>query len=228
MRLIRYRSCEADRNSAKMRKTIMPKVPDNTFDLIFRCMYEPDENRPELTPSQEKLLVQVTDCYNRQLTSPMLSKKKLRDYLVKAYGITSPQAYQIIRFVRDNIGNVDAAHKNFIKHKIEYMLERACAAIEAREFRVADSLVRVSNAYCKAFRIDVDEGELIDAKQALDIETVRITSDPASIGIHIDVATRSQIEKEMKKYGLGEYSDYQEVTPNADEENLSSQGTAAV
>lgn len=175
---------------------------DENLEIIERNMFLPEEQQKPLTPRQQKMLEQVKDCYNLQLQKPMLSRSSLRDYLVKNHGISKEQAYRIIYYAEVVLGNVKPTHKNWIRHRIEYISEQAYISIEAKDYKRADALNKLGGMLAKAFNTNVDEGELINAQKYLDIETVNVVMDPSAIGIKVSEATQKEIDVMLKKYHI--------------------------
>lgn len=178
------------------------KMRDENLEIIERNMFLPEEQQKPLTPKQQQMLEQVKDCYHLQLQKPMLSRSSLRDYLVKNHGISKEQAYRIIYYAEVVLGNVKPTHKNWIRHRIEYISEQAYISIEAKDYKRADALTKLGGMLAKAFNTNVDEGELINAQKYLDIETVNVVMDPAAIGIKVSEATQKQIDLMLKKYHI--------------------------
>ena len=188
---------------------------DENLALIEDNMFLPAESRKPLTPSQEQLLLEVTDCYNLQLQKPMLSRSALRDYLVNKYKVSKIQAYKVIQYAAAILGNVQPSHKNWIRQRIEFLTEKAFEAVEARDFKRAEALTKIAKTLAKAFQTNIDEGELINAQKYLEIDQVNITIDPSALGIKVSEAKQKQIDKMLRKY---EIEDAEIIQPEEDKE----------
>lgn len=190
---------------------------DDSLDLINNHLFEPAEQRALLKPAKRKLLEQVQDLYTVQLNDPFMSRKQAREYLVNRYGISVSQAYNIIALTAQALGNVETAAKNWIKFKCDTLMNEAYQAAEERDFDLANIKIKQAVAYAKIHRLDVDEGELLDAKKYLTIEQVQITMNPEDIGIKMSEKDKAMAEKYMKKFT--EEADFEEIK---DEESISS------
>lgn len=189
---------------------------DENLSLIEANMFLPEDQRKPLTESQNKLLLEVTDCYNLQLQKPMTSRSNLRNYLIKKYGVSKIQAYKIIQYAATLLGNVQASHKNWVRQRIEFLSEQAYLAVEAGNLKKAESLVKIAGVLTKAFATNMDEGELINAQQYLQIDQVNITIDPTAIGIKTSPVKQKEIDRLLKKYQI-EDAECEEITENAEE-----------
>ena len=173
------------------------------------------EDAKSLTESQQKLLMEVTDCYNLQLQKPMYSRTKLRIYLVKKYGCSKIQAYKIIQYSATLLGNVQPSHKNWVRQRIEFLCEQAFAAVEAKDYKRAEALSKIAATLSKAFATNLDEGELINAQEYLQIPAVVITVNPADVNIPIKEPVQKEIERMLRKYEI-EDVEAEEVEVGAD------------
>ena len=184
--------------------------------LIEANMFLPEEKQEKMTESQKDLLKQVTDCYNLQLQRPMVSRAYLRNYLMRKYKVSKVQAYNIITYAATLLGNVQASHKNWVRQRIEYLMEKAYSAAVAKDYKQVDALTKIATTLSKAFQTNLDEGEIINAQKYLEIDQINITVDPSVLGLKHSVAKQKQIELLLRKY---EIEDAEVVTPteNKDE-----------
>lgn len=186
---------------------------DENFEMIVNNMFLPAGQRKALTDSQERLLLQVTDCYNLQLQKPMISRVALRNYLINEYKVSKVQAYKIIQYSALALGNVASSHKNWVRQRIEFLCEQAYTATMAKDYKKSDSLVKIAGVLSKAFATNLDEGEIIDAQRYLEIGQVNIVVDPAAIGINVSPAAQKEIDKMLHKYQIEDVC-YEDVDDN--------------
>lgn len=172
------------------------------MDIIMNNMFMEPEKRTPLTPSQQKLLEQVTDCYNLKLQYPMYNDTKLRNYLVNKYKISKRQAYNIITYTYYCLGNVKASHKNWVRKKVEFLTDEAYTAAKAGNYKLSDQLTKIAKVLAKAFNTNEDEGELLNAQQYLKRDPTMITLDPSVLGINISVPEQQEIDRLKRKYGI--------------------------
>lgn len=175
---------------------------DENLEIVSRNMFLAPEQREELTPGQQLMLDQVTDCYNLQLQRPMYSRAALRNYLVGKYKISKVQAYKIIQYAAVLLGNVQASHKNWVRQRIEFLSEKAYTAAIAGDYKLSEQLTKIANVLSKAFATNLDEGEIINAQQYLEIDQVVVSIDPSVIGIKRTEAKQKEIDRMLRKYQI--------------------------
>lgn len=188
---------------------------DDNMDIIVNNLFEDPETRKELTESQKNLLIQVADCYNLQLQKPMYSQKNLRNYLMNKYGVSRIQAYRIIEYASVALGNVQASQKNWIRKRVEFLIEESYTAAMSENYKLSESLTKMAKVLAKAFATDQDDGELIDAQKYLEISKVVIVTDPKAIGIDIPETQKKEIERLLRKYEI-EDAECEEIKDESD------------
>ena len=187
---------------------------DDSLELVRKHLPDTAEGFSQLTKTQQELVTQVRDCYAMQISKPWISRKEVRMTLVDRYGITVSQAYNIISLTSQLLGDVPTAHKNWIRVKAEALLEEANDAADARDFALAAEKRKLAKTLGFLFRLDQDEGELLDAQKYLTIEAVQITLDPAAIGVKFTKKDKEKADKYMKKFM--EDADYYEMPDEED------------
>lgn len=162
-----------------------------------------------LTPSEQKLILEVRDCYAMQISNPWISRTDVRDNLMDRYEITASQAYNVIALTSQLLGDVSTSHKNWIRLKAETLLEEANTAADARDFHLAAEKRKLAKTLGFLFRLDQDDGELLDAQKYLTIERVEITFDPNDIGVKYTAKDKEKADEYIKKFA--EEVEYEEV-----------------
>lgn len=186
---------------------------EDSLDLLRKHLPDGVEGFKELPKSSQTLIIQVRDCYAMQIENPWKSKKEIRRRLVDTYKITVSQAYNIIALTSQLLGDVPTAHKNWMKIKAEALMEEAYEAAKARNFPLAAELRKQAKTLGFLFRLDQDEGEILDAQKYLTIDTVQITYDPEAIGVKFTKKDKEKADKYMKKF-MDEDAEFEEVTEN--------------
>ena len=190
---------------------------EDSLELVRKHLPDTSEGFAQLTKTQQALIIQVRDCYAMQISNPWISRKEVRMTLVDRYKITVSQAYNVIALTSQLLGDVPTAHKNWIRIKAEALLEEANDAAESRDFALAAEKRKLAKTLGFLFRLDQDEGELLDAQKYLNIERVNITFDPNDIGVKYTSKDKELADKFVKQFV--EEADYEEVK---DEESVSS------
>ena len=182
---------------------------EDSYDLVRKHLPDDDESLKLLPQSSQELVKQVRDCYAMQLSDPFLSRKEIRDRLVDRHGVSVSQAYNIIALTMQFLGDVSTSHKNWIKIKAESLLEEAYKAAKNKNFQLAAELRKQAKTLGYLFRLDTDEGELLEAWKHLDIESVQITINPNDIGIKFTEKQKAKADDYFRKFTVD--TDYEEV-----------------
>lgn len=188
---------------------------EDSLKLIRKHLSDGVEGFNSLPKSSQNLIIQVRDCYAMQIADPWLGKKEIKMRLVDTYGITVSQAYNVMALTSQLLGDVVTSHKNWIRVKAEALLEEANNAADARDFALAAEKRKLAKTLGFLFRLDQDEGELLDAQKYLTIEAVQISLDPETIGVKFTKKDKEKADRYMQKFM--EDADFEELT---DEENI--------
>lgn len=188
---------------------------EDSLELLRKHLPDGDEDLKKLPQSSQNLIIQVRDCYAMQIADPWKSRKEVRDRLVETYGITLSQAYNIMALTAQFLGDVTTSHKNWIKLKAETLVEESNNAANARDFMLAAEKRKLAKTLGFLFRLDQDEGELLDAQKYLTIERVNITVNPNDVGVKYTAKDKGLADSYIKKFA--EDADYEEVK---DEDSL--------
>ena len=190
---------------------------EDSYDIVRRHLPDDAEGLDSLPKSYKELVMQCRYCYSAQLANPWTSRKESRNKLCNEFGITPSQAYNVIALTAQFLCDVPSSHKNWIKIKAETLIEEAYNAAKKRDFALAAELRKQAKTLGFLFRLDQDEGELLDAQKYLTIERVVITVNPNEIGIKFTDNDKKKADKYFKKFT--EDAEYEEVK---DEDDLSS------
>lgn len=182
---------------------------EDSLDLVRKHLPDDEESLKKLPDSAQTLILRVRDCYAMQLTDPFLSRKEIRNRLVDKYHIDVSQAYNIIALTMQLLGDVATSHKNWIKIKAEALMEEAYKAAKNKNFPLAAELRKQAKTLGYLFRLDVDEGELLEAWKYVNIDTLQITINPNDIGIKFSEKDKAKADDYFRKFTVD--ADYEEV-----------------
>lgn len=182
---------------------------NDSLDLVTKHLSDTDEEFKLLTPSEQKLILEVRDCYAMQISNPWIGRTDVRDNLMDRHKITASQAYNVMALTSHLLGDVPTSHKNWIKLKAETLIEEANNAAEARDFNLAAEKRKLAKTLGYLFRLDQDDGEILDAQKYLTIERVEITFDPNDIGVKYTSKDKTLADNYIKKFA--EEAEYEEV-----------------
>lgn len=188
---------------------------EDSLEMLRKHLPDDDKALESLPPSYKDLVVQVRDCYAMQIGNPWISRKAIRMKLCDTYQITESQAYNIIALTAQFLGDVPASHKNWIKIKAETLMEEAYDAATKKNFALAAELRKQAKTLGFLFRLDQDEGELLEAQKYLTIERVEITLDPNEIGVKYSSKDKEKADNYIQKFV--EDAEFEDLT---DEESL--------
>lgn len=183
---------------------------EDSLDLLRKHLPDGVDGFNDLPKSSQTLIIQVRDCYAMQIENPWISRKDVRRRLVDTYHITVSQAYNVIALTAQLLGDVPTSHKNWMKLKAEAIMEEAYAAAKSRDFALAGELRKQAKTIGFLFRLDQDDGELLDAQKYLTIDTVQITYDPEAIGVKFTKKDKEKADKYMRKF-MDEDAEFEEV-----------------
>lgn len=190
---------------------------EDSLELLRKHLQDAGEEFEKLPQSSKNLVIQVRDCYAMQIEDPWIGSTYVRDRLVETYGISKSQAYNVMALTSVLLGDVTTSHKNWIKLKAEKLMEEANAAANARDFALAAEKRKLAKTLGYLFRLDRDEGEILDIQKYLTKENCQITFNPNDIGVKYTAKDKELADKYFKKFA--EDAEYEEVN---DEESLPS------
>lgn len=181
----------------------------DSLELVRKHLSDTEDEFKLLSPAEKKLILEVRDCYAMQISDPWVSRTDVRDNLMDRHKITASQAYNIIALTSQLLGDVPTSHKNWIKLKAETLIEEANNAADARDFDLAAEKRKLAKTLGYLFRLDQDDGEILDAQKYLTIERVEITFDPNDIGVKYTAKDKEKADEYIKKFA--EEVEYEEV-----------------
>lgn len=184
----------------------------DSLEIISKYLFAPESETQNLTENEKDLLLKLADCYNQRLQNPWQSRSQLRDYMLRRYkGMSAMQAYRIMDVVNINLGNVTSSAKEWVKLRIETLLEEAYNAVQAKNYEKAKQLTKIAEVYGRTFKTDSDDTALMDAAQYLEIDKVEISLDPKTLGIDISEPERKHVEDLKRKYGIVIDTPFEEI-----------------
>jgi len=87
----------------------------------------------ELTPAEERKLIQYRAAFTFWLEKPELSDKKIVDFLKTHFDISPSPAYEIVFALKSILGNVRNADKEWNRYTVIEMAKKAYALAESQE-----------------------------------------------------------------------------------------------
>lgn len=183
-----------------------------TEDILYQYMFRPDKEQ-HLTTVQKTTCEQCESVYHLWLENPMISDTEMVAMLQEREGCTKNHAIDVVKVTKMALGDVKKSSKSAILLKVNYLLESAFAATNAGDFKKAENYRRIAEAYIKAYRTDVDEGEVANIASIMRIDKVTIVNNPLAAGVPYDPNNRKKADELMAKYGIKHLPDIEDVTP---------------
>ncbi|MDR1554221.1 MAG: hypothetical protein LBS69_12305 [Prevotellaceae bacterium] len=177
----------------------MPKGK-NIIDKMNELLFEPIPQ--SLTDHEQTMIIRYRDAYTHWLEQPLCSDSEIRDYLMSNYQLSQTQAYRDIINIKLLLGNVREAGKEWHRHRVNYLLEKAAKMALDGQTKEATAISKVSMALIKNNKLDIDEGEEIPYDEIVP-PTFEPVTDPLTIGLKPVENLRNRINMLKEKY-IGE------------------------
>jgi hypothetical protein len=173
----------------------MPK--QSIIDKMNLLLFDPI---PETMSEQEKqMIVRYRDTYTYWLENPLSSDFQIRDYIISNYDISKTQAYRDITNIKLLLGNVRDAGKEWHRHRVNYLLEKAAQMAIDGQTKEATAISKVAMALIKNNKLDIDEGEELPYDEIIP-PSFEPVSDPTTIGLKPVENLREKIAKLKEKF----------------------------
>jgi hypothetical protein len=190
-----------------MKQNIIDKMNTLLFDLL----------PADISEHERAMMLRYRDAYTHWLDNPLESDADIRDYLINNYKIEKSQAYRDIINIKLLLGNVRNAGKEWHRHRVNVLLEKAAAAALEGRSAAATALSKVATAFIKNNKLDMDEGEQLPYDEIIP-PTFEPTTDPTAIGLKPLPNLRQRIAELKEKY-IGEIdiqdTDYEELSDHS-------------
>jgi hypothetical protein len=189
-----------------MKKNIIDKMDTLLFDPL----------PADASEHERAMILRYRDAYTHWLDNPLKSDVDIRDYLINNHKIEKSQAYRDLTNIKLLLGNVRNAGKEWHRHRVNVLLEKAAAAAIEGRTAEATALSKVATAFIKNNKLDVEDGEQLPFDEIIP-PAFEPTTDPAAIGLKPLPNLRQRIEDLKQKY-IGEIDlvdvSYEELKEN--------------
>jgi hypothetical protein len=186
----------------------------NIIDKMDALLFDPLP--VDISPHERAMMLRYRDAYTHWLDNPLESDADVRDYLINNHNIGKAQAYRDITNIKLLLGNVRNAGKEWHRHRVNVLLEKAAASALAGRTAEATALSKVATAFIKNNKLDMDEGEQLPYDEIIP-PAFEPTTDPSAIGLKPLPNLRRRIA-ELKERYIGEIdildTNYEELTDN--------------
>jgi hypothetical protein len=187
----------------------------NIIDKMNTLLFDPLP--ADASPHDRAIIIRYRDAYTHWLDNPLESDADIRDYLINHHHIEKSQAYRDITNIKLLLGNVRNAGKEWHRHRVNVLLEKAAAAALENRTAEATALSKVATAFIKNNRLDIDDREQLPFDEIIP-PTFEPTTDPTVIGLKPLPNLRRRIAELKEKY-IGEIeiqdTNYEELNDNS-------------
>lgn len=153
----------------------------------------------ELSEADHALMLRLRDAYTVWIDKPTMSDLQMRDYLMVTNHYSRQQASNDISRVKILLGNVTVASKEFFRHKVNTILDKAFIAAEAGNDRQAKVLAKIAEGFQNNNRTNEDDGDQIPYDQIVPRDW-SFSVDPTVAGVKLIPGIKEKAERLRKKY----------------------------
>lgn len=187
----------------------------DSLDLISQALFDPSV---QLSEADAALMERLRDAYTFWLEKPTLTDLQMRDYMMTSHGLSRQQALNDLSKVKLVLGNVTIASKEFFRHKVNDILDKAFAAALSGQEKKAKALVEIAKGFICNNRTDEDDGEKIPFDQIVPKDW-SFTVDPRAAGVKPVPGIKEKAEKLRQKYieDIEITTDFEEIPDDGEE-----------
>lgn len=190
-----------------------------TLEVCRKHLYDKEENIPVVYQDRiKRLRVGYTFWYE----FPTKREPDVRDLLMNEFGIVKSTAYEDIQIIKVLLGDIKNPGKEWIRYRVNTMLEEAYAIAEKK--KDAAGMALAADKLGKYNMLDKPDAEPLPFDEIVP-QPFEPTDDPTPLGLKKDPDIRAKKKKMLEKYHAEiEIIDipYEEMIrdDNDDEENL--------
>ena len=198
----------------------MDKNKMTLFDRLQLHLFDENDNIPEHIRFSEKELEikkRYVTVFTFWLDKPMLSDKKIIQFMTSNLGMSKTQAYRDIDKIKILLGNVRNANKEWQRYKLIAMLDKAYEMAEAARNSMA--MIKAAQVLGKYTQLDKEETAAIPYDEIVP-QSFEPTGDVSVLGIQPIKDLKDRQKKLREKYGstLIEEASYEMLDGNSENE----------
>lgn len=165
-----------------------------TLEIAQKYLYEDSEKIPEYH-RQRIQRIRVGHMYWYEF--PSKTRKEVREHLVNNFRISSQAAYEDINIIEMLLGNIKNPSKEWIRYRVNSMLEEAFAIAERMQDPKAMAVV--ADKMGKYNQLDQQDIERVPFDKIVP-QQFEPTEDPSVLGIARDPKIREKKRQMLEKY----------------------------
>lgn len=166
------------------------------MDLVVRAMFD---SSVELSDNDRQMLNRLRDVYTVWLEKPTMTDTQIRDYLMVIFKTSKSQAYTDIALIKQVLGNVPVASKEFFRYKANHILDEAHKAAIAGNDKKAKALTKIAEAIAYNNRTNEDDGEKLPFDEIVP-KDLSFSIDPTVAGVKVIPGLKEKARKLCEKY----------------------------
>ena len=169
----------------------------STLELCRKHLYDDVNNMPGILPAVKDRIVRIRAGFTYWNDFTRKKEKEIAQHIMSMYGVEKSTAYDDVRLIKDLLGNVNKASKDWYLYKTNCWLG---AAVEmARVKNNEDAIIKAAAVSGKINKLDKDDPTEFPWDD-LKPQSFVITSDPSVIGIKPIPNLKDKIAKLFEKY----------------------------
>lgn len=145
----------------------------------------------------QERIIRIRDMYTLWLNYPSKKELEIAQELTMRYGIKKSAAYEDVRIIKNLLGDLNKASKDFHRWQFNNMIRKAYDLAERR--KNPDAMVKAADKYGKYNQLD-KEDVLDNPWETIQVQPFEPTSDPTVIGIKPVPNIKEKIAKKLKQY----------------------------
>lgn len=168
-----------------------------TLELCRKHLYDDVTVMQHINPLVRERIIRIRSGYTHWNEFPSKKDKEIVNHIMNHFGIEKSSAYDDLRLIKDLLGSINNASKEWHLYKTNLWLEEAVAM--ARVKNNEDAIIKAAAVSGKINKLDKDDATEFpwdDVKP----QSFRITSDPSVIGIKPIPNLKEKIAKLFEKY----------------------------
>ena len=169
----------------------------STLELCRKHLYDDVNDMPGVLPAVRERIVRIRAGFTYWNDFTRKKEKEIAQHLMSMYGVEKSTAYDDVRLIKDLLGNVNKASKDWYLYKTNCWLDEAVEM--ARVKNNEDAIIKAAAVSGKINKLDKDDPTEFPWDD-LKPQSFVITSDPSVIGIKPIPNLKDKIAKLFEKY----------------------------
>jgi hypothetical protein len=169
----------------------------STLELCRKHLYDDKDSMTGILPAVRDRIIRIRAGFTFWNDFPRKKEKEIAQHIMQMYNVEKSTAYDDIRLIKDLLGSINKASKDWHLYRFNQMIEKGYEIAELKND--PDSIAKIASAYGKYNKLDKEDPTEFpwdDIKP----QSFVITSDPSVIGIKPIPNLKDKIAKLLEKY----------------------------